>query len=34
MKLILKDAGGKEIERNVYWWSTRTDVLNGDLAER
>src|SRR5262249_46012551 len=28
VKLTLKDSGGKEIDRNVYWWSTRTDTLN------
>lgn len=28
IKLTLKDSSGKEINRNVYWWSTTTDKLD------
>ncbi len=28
VKLVLKDGSGKEVDRNVYWWSTKGDVLN------
>ena len=28
IKLILKDSAGKEIDRNVYWWSSKTDKLD------
>src|SRR5262249_23494101 len=27
-RLILTDNGGKEIDRNVYWLSTKNDVIN------
>ena len=32
VKLVLKDAAGAELDRNVYWWSTRQDVLNWDAT--
>lgn len=28
VRLLLKDANGKEIDRNVYWLSTKADTLN------
>src|SRR5205823_2600596 len=28
VKLILADATGKELDRNVYWWTTKPDVLD------
>ncbi|MBV9712441.1 MAG: hypothetical protein JO011_16170 [Ktedonobacteraceae bacterium] len=28
IKLVVKDSSGKEIDRNVYWWSTTTDKLD------
>jgi exo-1,4-beta-D-glucosaminidase len=33
VKLTLRDSAGKEIDRNVYWWSTKTDVLNWDASD-
>jgi exo-1,4-beta-D-glucosaminidase len=28
IKLTVKDSSGKEINRNVYWWSTKTDKID------
>jgi exo-1,4-beta-D-glucosaminidase len=33
VKLVLKDSAGKEIDRNVYWYSTKTDVLNWGASD-
>jgi len=33
VKLTLTDTAGREVDRNVYWWSTRPDVLAWDNSE-
>jgi exo-1,4-beta-D-glucosaminidase len=33
VKLVMKDASGAEIDRNVYWWSTKVDVLNWGASD-
>ncbi|MEU2061124.1 sugar-binding domain-containing protein [Streptomyces sp. NPDC013455] len=33
LRLVLTDAGGKEVSRNVYWLSTRPDELDWDHTD-
>jgi exo-1,4-beta-D-glucosaminidase len=32
-KLVLTDASGREVSRNVYWLSTKSDVLDWDSSD-